>query len=560
MLTVCEGVRDVQVDAAANVVRVLPVHGARRGPDAAELLRHLDEIGLGLTFVVVSDTTAGGADRGRTNDASAELRGASSASAGKVVLPDLEELKAARNVKEGGVMPGQAVVPTGATRAAEVGPIVLAVAGMMCQKNCGSTVRKSLGSVPGVTVVQVSFAEKRAKVWGAELSADSLVDAVEGVGFGAVAVPDVELEVEGMMCQKSCGSTVEAALAAVPGVCRAEVSFADKRARVWGAEAGADVLVDAVEAVGFGAAVSPTAVLRVEGMMCQKNCGTTVQRALQGVPGVGRADVSFADKLARVWGGAGLEGGALVDAIEAVGFDASVAPVAELEVEGMMCQNNCGTTVKNALEAVAGVTRAEVSFARGRAEVWGATGLSASALVDAVTAVGFDGIPAAVGGGAGASASPAPGANGTAQRSHPLPVVDPSPVNGRRGEFPTEARKGRAGPRVVASAAAHRDKKKAGMQTAAAAIPTSASANGYADEGGLAGGDGRQMLSTGTFSVEGMSCAACVGNVERFVAAMGGVGGVRVALLAGQVHMVPSSSWGGGGGGEGGRGFFVWEQ
>lgn len=53
--------------------------------------------------------------------------------------------------------------------------------------------------------------------------------------------------------------------------------------------------------------------------------------------------------------------------------------------------------------------------------------------------------------------------------------------------------------------------------------------------GGKVGGQGK--LSTGTFTVEGMSCAACVGKVERFVGAMRGVGEVRVALLAGQVGL-----------------------
>ena len=36
--------------------------------------------------------------------------------------------------------------------------------------------------------------------------------------------------------------------------------------------------------------------LAVEGMMCQRNCGTTVQNALLGVSGVSRAEVSHADK------------------------------------------------------------------------------------------------------------------------------------------------------------------------------------------------------------------------------------------------------------------------
>ena len=63
--------------------------------------------------------------------------------------------------------------------------------------------------------------------------------------------------------------------------------------------------------------------LRVEGMMCQKNCGTTVRRALEAVPGVQSAEVSFAEQSAVVSGSASAD--ALIDAVEAVGFDAAVS-------------------------------------------------------------------------------------------------------------------------------------------------------------------------------------------------------------------------------------------
>jgi copper chaperone CopZ len=60
----------------------------------------------------------------------------------------------------------------------------LAVAGMMCQKNCGSTVAAALSAVSGVKKVIVSFNEKEALVWG-EVSIELLIDAVECVGFDA---------------------------------------------------------------------------------------------------------------------------------------------------------------------------------------------------------------------------------------------------------------------------------------------------------------------------------------------------------------------------------------
>ncbi|RAW28194.1 hypothetical protein PC110_g15420 [Phytophthora cactorum] len=152
----------------------------------------------------------------------------------------------------------------------------------------------------------------------------------------------VELAVEGMMCMKNCGTTVQSALRSVDGVARAVVDFEQRTAHVEcvpGASVTADDLVDAVECVGFGAAVKASAnaetesdaqepltlQLLVEGMMCQKNCGTTVENALRSVDGVARAVVSFEQRKATVTllrpGSATLEH--LVDMVECVGFEAS---------------------------------------------------------------------------------------------------------------------------------------------------------------------------------------------------------------------------------------------
>lgn len=560
VLTVCEGVRDVQVDAESNTVTVTsssPPGGSGSGPDTAELLRHLDDLGLGLTFV-------------------ADAR-SPEAAAGKMAAPG-------KNAKTEG--PG---TPT---------MVVLAVVGMMCQRNCGTTVRRALEGVPGVSRAEVSFAQGRATVaWSGGsrpegeansaaaaaqqpflLLLDALVGAVEAVGFGAAVVPDVVLEVEGMMCQRNCGSTVKAALEAVCGVRKAEVSFTDRRALVWsngdgigggGGEGGGGVgvgggrggqlsaeeaLVDAVGGVGFGAAVSPAAVLEVGGMMCQKNCGTTVRKALEGVPGVSRVEVSFAQGRARMWGGGSgtgtgtgttVESAALVDAVEAVGFEAAVAPTAVLSVEGMMCQGSCGTTVKGALEAVPGVARAEVSFPEKRARVWGGGGgaapVSVGTLVDAVLTVGFDASPAPAESppppqppSSSSSATGAGVGGGTATRDPLLGVVEQqqpkrSSVAGSSGKATSDSsRRGSSG---ASSSSSSRS-------------PVIVSANGEGKGG--AATDGRPMLSTGSFTVEGMSCAACVGNVERFVGSMRGAGDVRVALLAGQVRQASKEKAGGG--------------
>ena len=71
-----------------------------------------------------------------------------------------------------------------------------------------------------------------------------------------------------------------------------------------------------------GHSADTTITFRVEGMMCQNSCGTTVTNALLGVPGVVTAKASFAESNARVTGTACVE--ELIEAVEMVGFDASV--------------------------------------------------------------------------------------------------------------------------------------------------------------------------------------------------------------------------------------------
>eukprot|EP00602_Paraphysomonas_sp_CaronLab_P008621 CAMPEP_0185034404 /NCGR_PEP_ID=MMETSP1103-20130426/24264_1 /TAXON_ID=36769 /ORGANISM="Paraphysomonas bandaiensis, Strain Caron Lab Isolate" /LENGTH=1244 /DNA_ID=CAMNT_0027571049 /DNA_START=102 /DNA_END=3836 /DNA_ORIENTATION=+ len=125
-----------------------------------------------------------------------------------------------------------------------------------------------------------------------------------------------------MMCQNNCATTVHNALMSVHGVDSADVSFPSHSARVVGT-ASVNDLIEAVESVGFDACLiensPPTHVFTVMGMMCQKNCGTTVENALRSVPGVLWAKAEFAKQMAMVWGN--VDEKLLVEAVEDVGFD-----------------------------------------------------------------------------------------------------------------------------------------------------------------------------------------------------------------------------------------------
>ncbi len=68
-----------------------------------------------------------------------------------------------------------------------------------------------------------------------------------------MAEANLSIGVEGMSCG-GCVLSVEAALAAVPGVEKVEVRLAEKRAMVWAREVPRERLVNAVNNAGFDAA------------------------------------------------------------------------------------------------------------------------------------------------------------------------------------------------------------------------------------------------------------------------------------------------------------------
>ena len=93
------------------------------------------------------------------------------------------------------------------------------VEGMMCQKNCASTVRKAIESVPGVSAAEVSYPRAEALVWGEKATPEDIIASIEDVGYGAeIDVPTYKFTIEGMMCQKNCARTVREAIMSVDGV------------------------------------------------------------------------------------------------------------------------------------------------------------------------------------------------------------------------------------------------------------------------------------------------------------------------------------------------------
>jgi Cu+-exporting ATPase len=120
--------------------------------------------------------------------------------------------------------------------------------------------------------------------------------------------------------------------------------------------------------------------LTVEGMMCQRNCGSTVTRALESVPGVSHVIVSFEKKQALCWGSATVE--ELIDAIECVGFEAelqtngeegnrNIEPDTVLLIQGMTCPKTGPQQVSDLLLSCEGILEVRVDYEMGLAALYG---------------------------------------------------------------------------------------------------------------------------------------------------------------------------------------------
>ena len=105
---------------------------------------------------------------------------------------------------------------------------------------------------------------------------------------------ETELRLSGLRCA-SCVGKVEKALLAVVGVTEASVNFADSIARVAGT-ASSEELVNAVERVGFVAALAPgtSVIISVAAMNCA-SCVGSIEKSMQGIDGV-KGTVNLADK------------------------------------------------------------------------------------------------------------------------------------------------------------------------------------------------------------------------------------------------------------------------
>lgn len=132
--------------------------------------------------------------------------------------------------------------------------IILKVTGMMCQKNCASTVQKAISATVNVSRCEVSYLEGKASVWGNTSKINDIITAVEDVGYEAALIyskhevmhcdtylekeseqpADLILAIKGMFDVNSCPRKIEELLLTVDGVFKVSVNFSSKTSSIWG--------------------------------------------------------------------------------------------------------------------------------------------------------------------------------------------------------------------------------------------------------------------------------------------------------------------------------------
>lgn len=143
----------------------------------------------------------------------------------------------------------------------------------------------------------------------------------------------------------------------------------------------------------------PEAMLSVQGMTCSA-CTASVSEALEHVPQVHRASVSFLTNEAKVQFSAPLDPKLLVDAVEDCGFYARLVSCSSpnnpeqlytttIVISGMTC-SACSSTITETLQNIEGVLSCSVSLLTDEAIIIHKVQVSAPSLVSAVEDCGFD--------------------------------------------------------------------------------------------------------------------------------------------------------------------------
>ncbi|KAJ9173593.1 hypothetical protein P3X46_016710 [Hevea brasiliensis] len=174
----------------------------------------------------------------------------------------------------------------------------------------------------------------------------------------------------GMTCA-ACAGSVEKAVKRLPGIREAAVDVLNNRAQVlfYPSFVNEETIREAIEDAGFEATLiqdetsdksTQVCRIRINGMTCT-SCSSTVERALQAIQGVQKAQVALATEEAEVlYDPRILSDNQLLQAIEDTGFEAILISTGEdmdkiqLKVDGIR-SNNSMRMIENSLQALPGV-------------------------------------------------------------------------------------------------------------------------------------------------------------------------------------------------------------
>src|SRR5699024_3706376 len=108
-----------------------------------------------------------------------------------------------------------------------------------------------------------------------------------------MATEERNLQISGMTCT-ACASRVEKGISKMPGVDRANVTFALERLRVEydTEETKLDEFKEKIEKIGYGV-IEEKAEFEISGMTCAA-CATRIEKGIGKMEGVSNANVNFA--------------------------------------------------------------------------------------------------------------------------------------------------------------------------------------------------------------------------------------------------------------------------
>ncbi|KAK1372641.1 putative copper-transporting ATPase HMA5 [Heracleum sosnowskyi] len=174
----------------------------------------------------------------------------------------------------------------------------------------------------------------------------------------------------GMTCS-ACAASIEKAVKRLPGIKDAAVDVLNNRAQVlfYPSLVHDETIRETIEDAGFSARLmeeensdKSTKVCRIliKGMTCS-SCSTTVESALQALPGIHKAQVALATEEAQVrYDSKIVTQDQILEAIEHTGFEAILVSLGEdlsrieLKVDGMD-SDKCTRIIENSLKALPGV-------------------------------------------------------------------------------------------------------------------------------------------------------------------------------------------------------------